>query len=102
MSRSTQTTVQLDIELIKKLDIFASRAGISRSQLIRQAIDMYLAEDEEAKIDRALIDAYTRMPQAGEFDRDEWGDMGGMATAPTEHSLRHLEQEERAAGFEPW
>jgi predicted transcriptional regulator len=102
MGIRTQTMVQLNVELVKQLDLVASRAGISRSQLIRQAIEAYLAADEQAQIDREIVDAYTRMPQGGEFDRDEWGDMGGMATALTKESFKNLEQEEQAAGSEPW
>ena len=102
MSTRTQTMVQLSVELVKQLDSSASRAGISRSELIRKAIEAYLAKDKQAEIDREIVDAYTRMPQEGEFDRDEWGDMGEMMNALTEDSLKSLEQEERAAGFEPW
>lgn len=102
MSTRTQTMVQLSVELVKQLDASASRAGISRSELIRKAIEAYLAKDKQAEIDREIVDAYTRMPQEGEFDRDEWGDLGAMMTTLAEASFKQLEADERAAGFEPW
>lgn len=102
MSPRTQTMVQLTVGLVKQLDSIAARAGISRSELIRNAIEAYLAKDREAEIDRMIVEAYTRMPQEGEFDRDEWGDLGEMMASLTKDTLKRLAHEERKAGFEPW
>ncbi len=90
--------VQLTDELIRLLDLRAAAAGVSRSQLIREAIEAYLAADREAEMDRRIRKGYTRQPQRGEYDVDEWGDLGGMVTALTVESLRRLDDEERAGG----
>lgn len=58
-----QTLVQLSDELLSLLDERAGREGISRSQLIRRAIEDHLAADREAAIDRAIVEGYTRQPQ---------------------------------------
>jgi metal-responsive CopG/Arc/MetJ family transcriptional regulator len=65
----TQTLVQLSDELLERLDAFRARAGRSRSEVVREAIEEYLAADREAEIDRLLVEAYTRQPAA-----DTWGD----------------------------
>jgi metal-responsive CopG/Arc/MetJ family transcriptional regulator len=59
----TQTLVQLSSELLSLLDARAAREGRSRSALIREALQDYLAADREAEADRRLVEAYTRMPQ---------------------------------------
>lgn len=94
--------VQLTQELVELLDRRAAREGVSRSQLIRDAIEAFLARDREAAIDRQIVDGYTRMPQGGEYDRDEWGDLGRMVSGLTVEQLRRLNEEEREAGFAPW
>lgn len=94
--------VQLNDELIALLDRRAAREGMSRSQMIREAIEAFLADDREREIDRQIIEGYTRMPQGGEHDIDEWGDLGKMVTALTAQALRRLDEEEREAGFAPW
>ncbi|MGH8909606.1 MAG: CopG family ribbon-helix-helix protein [Egibacteraceae bacterium] len=98
----TQTMVQLNEELLVLLDRRAARDGLSRSQLIREAVEAFLAQDREREIDRQIIEGYTRMPQGGEYDIDEWGDLGKTVTALTVDAFRRLDEEERAAGFDPW
>lgn len=68
MARRTQTLVQLNDELLAALDAMRERDGRSRSELIREAIERYLAEDREAAIDRAIVEGYTRVPPDDEFD----------------------------------
>ena len=62
-----QTLVQLSDELLAALDERAERRSVSRSQLIRAAIEQYIATDEESEIDRAIVEGYTRIPP-GELD----------------------------------
>jgi predicted DNA-binding protein len=102
MTSRTQTMVQLNEELLERLDRRASASGVSRSQVIREAIEAYLADDQAATTDRLIVEGYTRMPQGGEYDADAWGELGAMATALTVDQMRRLNEEERAAGFEPW
>jgi hypothetical protein len=84
------------------LDRRATREGVSRSQLIRRTVEAFLVLDREAEIDRQIVEGYRRMPQGGEPDIDEWGDLGAMMSALATESMGALDEEERAAGFEPW
>lgn len=63
MSR-TQTLVQLDDRLLALLDQRSSSSGVSRSALIREAIEAYLAQDADAAADAAIIAGYERFPAA--------------------------------------
>ncbi len=63
----TQTIVQLSDDLLAELDVRRAREGRSRSDLIREAIEAYLADDRAAAIDRAIVDGYTRMPPTEDF-----------------------------------
>jgi metal-responsive CopG/Arc/MetJ family transcriptional regulator len=65
----TQTLVQLSDELLDRLDSFRAREGRSRSEVIREAIERYLAADRELEVDRLLVEAYTRQPP-----EDVWND----------------------------
>ena len=65
----TQTLVQLSEDLIERLDRYRARAGRSRSEVIREAVEQYLAADREAEIDRRVVEAYTRTPPP-----DVWGE----------------------------
>ena len=94
--------VQLTDELVSLLDRRAAAAGVSRSHVIREAIEAYFTADREAEINRQIKEGYTRMPQGGEFDVDEWGDLGHMVITLTAESLKRLAEEEDAAGLEPW
>jgi metal-responsive CopG/Arc/MetJ family transcriptional regulator len=58
----TQTLVQLTDELLERLDAYREREGRSRSEVVREAIERYLASDREAEIDQLIVDAYTRQP----------------------------------------
>ena len=64
-----QTLVQLSDELLERLDARRAREGRSRSEVIREAIELYLAADREAEIDRLIVEAYTRRPP-----EDVWAD----------------------------
>jgi predicted transcriptional regulator len=63
----TPTLVQLNDGLIARLDSRAAVARRSRSDLIREAIERYLADDPAAAIDAAIVDSYTRAPPADDF-----------------------------------
>ncbi|MGC1850933.1 MAG: ribbon-helix-helix protein, CopG family [Solirubrobacterales bacterium] len=58
----TQTLVQLSDELLRRLDERAAREGRSRSALIRDGIEEYLFDEEEARIDREIREGYERIP----------------------------------------
>jgi metal-responsive CopG/Arc/MetJ family transcriptional regulator len=65
----TQTLVQFSDELLERLDRFRAREGRSRSDVVREAVERYLAADREAEIDQLIVDSYTRYPP-----RDVWHD----------------------------
>jgi metal-responsive CopG/Arc/MetJ family transcriptional regulator len=75
-----QTLIQLDDERLAALDERAAASGRSRSDLIREAIDLLLGTGDAAAIDAAIVAGYTRYPPDGELD--------AMARAATEASIR--------------
>lgn len=62
----TQTLVQLTEALLQRLDERAAREGRSRSALIREAIEAYLHDEEEAEISRRIVEGYERIPETEE------------------------------------
>lgn len=58
-----QTLVQLNDRLLAALDQYAARVGRNRSEVIRSAIEHYLANSIEDDIDRALVEGYKKKPQ---------------------------------------
>ena len=64
--KRTQTLVQLNDELLRRLDERAAREDRSRSALIRAAIEAYLHDEEKARIDREIIEGYERIPPTEE------------------------------------
>lgn len=69
MMMRTQTLVQLSDELVSLLDQRAASRGISRSQLIREAVEAHLRVDHEAEISRRIVEGYTAVPDDRELDR---------------------------------
>lgn len=91
--------VQLTDELLGLLDDEAARRGLSRSALIREALNRYLATTRESAVARSIVEGYTRIPPA---TPDEWGDLEAQADRSTAELLQRLDAEERASGHEPW
>lgn len=67
-----------------------------------EAVEAFLTADVEAELDRQIVEGHTRMPQGGEHDRDEWGDLGRMVDSLSIETFRALDAEEREAGLDPW
>ena len=95
----TQTLVQLNDSLLAALDQRAARRGVSRSQIIREAIEAQLADDLDAEISRRIIEGYERTPQG---TSDVWGDPAASAAAAAHDLHQRLDAEERAAGHPSW
>ncbi len=57
-----EVLVQLDDDLVKRLDELAKRAEVSRSELLRRGAVAILKADEWAQADERLIEAYKRYP----------------------------------------
>jgi hypothetical protein len=93
----TQTLVQLSDDLIALLDREATRRGVSRSALIRQVLHDHL--ETEVAVGTAIVDGYTRMPQAVP---DAWGSLDDLTDISTRQTLQRLDEEERRSGAEPW
>jgi Arc/MetJ-type ribon-helix-helix transcriptional regulator len=54
-------------ESVERVDaLVASGAFSTRAELVREAVDRLLSAEEQAAIDRAIIEGYTRMPQTEE------------------------------------
>lgn len=62
MSRK-QVLVQLDDDLVARLDRLAGRLGVSRSELLRRGAMVVLEAEATAQADRQLVEAYRRTPQ---------------------------------------
>ncbi|MDP9233806.1 MAG: ribbon-helix-helix protein, CopG family [Actinomycetota bacterium] len=63
-----QVLVQLDEKLLAALDEAAAVAGVSRSEMIRQAARMYLDAAHEEELDRQVEEAYRRIPDGTQWD----------------------------------
>lgn len=57
-----EVLVQLDDELVEKLDEIARRTKASRSELLRRAAQSVIEADEWAQADKRLVDGYTKYP----------------------------------------
>ena len=68
----TETLVQLTEPLIELLDRVAAERGISRSQLIREAVASHLGAERRTEVDRQMAEGYSRTPQNEGEDR--WGE----------------------------
>jgi metal-responsive CopG/Arc/MetJ family transcriptional regulator len=58
-----EVLVQLDDDLVRRLDTLAARLGTSRSDLIRRGAVAVLEATELVEADRRLVEAYRRQPQ---------------------------------------
>lgn len=58
-----EVLVQLDDELVDRLDRLAHAQGTSRSELLRRGAAAVLEASEQLHADRVLQDAYRRVPQ---------------------------------------
>jgi len=118
-----QTMVQLTDELVSALDEVADRRGVSRSAVVRDALDAYLRQgapgsgksaalqlvhdalaayhpdDAEAGAVERLVDGYRRHPPA---TPDAWGDPAEASGHATREMLQRLDAEEADAGVESW
>jgi hypothetical protein len=91
--------VQLTDELVAELDAEAARRGTSRSAIIREALDGYLAQLRSDDVGRRIVAGYTRHPPA---TPDEWSPVAGLGDRGTSEVAQRLDEEERRAGSAPW
>lgn len=57
-----EVLVQLDDELVARLDELAQRTEVSRSELLRRGAMAVLEAYEWARADARLVEAYTKQP----------------------------------------
>ena len=57
-----EVLVQLDDELVAKLDEVAKRTSVSRSELLRRGAIALIEADEWARADERLVEGYTKHP----------------------------------------
>jgi metal-responsive CopG/Arc/MetJ family transcriptional regulator len=62
-----QVLVQLDDDLVERLDRLAAEQGTNRSELLRRGAAAVLEAAEVMAADRALQEAYRRVPQDPAF-----------------------------------
>lgn len=72
--------MQLSDELLAALDQHAAASGRSRSELIREAIERFIAEELERDIDHTIVEAYRRVPQ----HPDKWAEMSARESIAEE------------------
>jgi Arc/MetJ-type ribon-helix-helix transcriptional regulator len=76
-----QTLIQLDDARLAALDERASTSGRSRSDLIREAIDLLLGTGDAGAIDAAIVAGYERAPAP---QHDPWAFDGALAAIKAE------------------
>ena len=76
-----QTLVQLDDARLAALDERAAASGRSRSDLVREAIDLLLGTGDAAAVDAAIVAGYARVPPP---ERDPWANEGALAAIKAE------------------
>ncbi len=57
-----EVLVQLDDDLVEKLDEIAKRVSVSRSELLRRAALAVIEADDWAQADRRLVEGYAKYP----------------------------------------
>jgi hypothetical protein len=91
--------VQLTEELVEELDVEASERGVSRSAVIREAVEEHFAGRRERSVGRRIVEGYRRVPPA---TPDEWGSLDEASDAAAREVSQRLDAEERANGHGPW
>jgi Arc/MetJ-type ribon-helix-helix transcriptional regulator len=67
-------TVRMSVERVGRVDaLVASGVYATRAEVVREAVDRLLKAEEDAAIDRAIVEGYTRIPSTPEEDAwAEW------------------------------
>ncbi len=91
--------VQLTDDLLRDLDVEAAERGISRSAVIREALESHLTARRADLVGEAIADGYRLIPPA---TPDGWGSLEEFADLAALEVMQRLAAEEREVGFEPW
>ena len=76
-----QTLIQLDDARLAALDERAASSGRSRSELVREAVDLLLATGDPPAVDAAIVAGYRQRPAA---EADGWALAGAVAAIRAE------------------
>jgi hypothetical protein len=76
-----QTLIQLDDARLAALDERAASSGRSRSELVREAVDLLLATGDPAAIDAAIVAGYRQRPAA---EPNAWAVVSTLAAIKAE------------------
>jgi len=76
-----QTLIQLDDARLAALDQRAASSGRSRSELIREAVDLWLGAHDSGAIDAEIVAGYQKEPPAAP---DGWALAGALAAIKAE------------------
>jgi Arc/MetJ-type ribon-helix-helix transcriptional regulator len=93
---TTQLALRLDDDQVHELDrlVVTWDDLVNRSEAVRMAISEFIERRRKLEIDRQIVDAYTRIPQLGPDDADEWGDLGAQITASQNRMAASLDRED--------
>jgi metal-responsive CopG/Arc/MetJ family transcriptional regulator len=71
--------VEIPDEMLTALDERVAELGVSRSALIRRALEMYLDGEVQTEIDRRIVEGYRHLPAD-----DGWSDLPARAMIAAE------------------
>jgi len=64
---SVMITVRMSSDRVAKVDALVSSGAFpTRAEVVRAAVDRLLKAEEDAAIDRAIVEGYSRIPQTAE------------------------------------
>lgn len=68
---SPQIAVRLPAPLLDEIDALVERGAFeTRAEAIRSGIELIVDADRRERISRAIVEGYTRLPQAEDADED--------------------------------
>lgn len=68
---STRTQIYLTVDQRRRLDLRGRRTGAPMARMIREAVDVYLAEDRP-DVQAALDESFGSLPDLEIPSREEW------------------------------
>ena len=75
-------TVRMSEERVRAIDELVASGRASRAAVIVEAIDLLVAALESERIDREIVEGYSRMPQTE--DELEWARLSGIQSVREE------------------
>jgi len=73
MGKVKQVAFQIDVSTLRAIDALKGKEFSSRAEVIRVAVDEWLARRRNKEVDKALAKGYGDMPQADE--ESVWADL---------------------------